>query len=70
MALKDEDFLLKQTKDIDKALEDLGLTYEEELKEEEWIDPVDQYDFDLSSIEKEEDVDVKPAKKKPFWKRQ
>ena len=69
MALKDEDFLLKQTKDIDKALEDLGLTYEEELKEDEWTDPVDQYDFDLSSIAKEEDVDVKPAKKKPFWKR-
>ncbi|UUX33149.1 hypothetical protein [Fundicoccus culcitae] len=67
MALKDEDFLLKQTKDIDKAMEDLGLVYEDNL-EDEREDPVDQYDFDLDSLEEKKEAE-KPAKKKPFWKK-
>ena len=49
MALKDEDFLLKTEKDIEKAMADLGLVLDEEPKQVE--DPNDQFDFDMSAMQ-------------------
>lgn len=69
MPLKDEDFLLKQTKDIDKAMEDLGIQLTQE-QEDEWTDPVDQYGFDLDNLEeKPKENKEEPKKKKPFWRK-
>ena len=49
MALKDEDFLLKNDKDLESAMEKLGLVLNEEKKE--FVDPTDQFDFDPSALE-------------------
>ena len=55
MALKDEDFLLKNDKDLEAAMAKLGLVLDEE--EKEFVDPTDQFDFDHSAVEVDHDQD-------------
>lgn len=49
MALKDQDFLLNNDKEIEKAMAKLGLVLEEE--EKEFNDPTDRFAFDMSALE-------------------
>lgn len=55
MALKDEDFLLKNDKDLEAAMAKLGLVLDEE--EKEFVDPTDQFAFDPSVLEDDHDQD-------------
>ena len=63
MALKDEDFLLKNDKDLEAAMAKLGLVLNEEKKEfvdptdQFDFDPTDQFDFDPSALEDDHDQD-------------
>lgn len=55
MALKDEDFLLKNDKDLEAAMAKLGLVLDEEKKE--FVDPTDQFAFDPSALEDDQAQD-------------
>lgn len=55
MALKDEDFLLKNDKDLEAAMAKLGLVLNEEKKE--FVDPTDQFAFDPSALEDDQAQD-------------
>lgn len=57
MALKDEDFLLKNDKDLEAAMAKLGLVLNEEKKE--FVDPIDQFAFDPSALEDDQDDQAK-----------
>lgn len=58
MALKDQDFLLNNDKEIEKAMAKLGLVLEEE--EKEFNDPTDRFAFDMSALDdKNENVQKK-----------
>ena len=57
MALKDEDFLLKNDKDLEAAMAKLGLVLNEEKKE--FVDPTDQFAFDPSVLEDDQDGQAK-----------
>ena len=57
MALKDEDFLLKNDKDLEAAMAKLGLVLNEEKKE--FVDPTDQFAFDPSAFEDDQDDQAK-----------
>ena len=57
MALKDEDFLLKNDKDLEAAMAKLGLVLNEEKKE--FVDPTDQFAFDPSALEGDQDDQAK-----------
>ena len=65
MALKDEDFLLKNDKDLQEAMDRLGLELVEGDKVVE--DPMDQFtEFDMSALEKPKEK-VEKKKKKFFF---
>ena len=55
MALKDEDFLVKNDKDLEAAMAKLGLVLNEEKKE--FVDPTDQFAFDPSALEDDQAQD-------------
>ena len=57
MALKDEDFLLKNDKDLEAAMAKLGLVLDEE--EKEFVDPTDQFAFNPSALEDDQDDQAK-----------
>lgn len=55
MALKDEDFLLKNDKDLEEAMARLGLVLEEDDKPEV-EDPMDRFgEFDMSALHASKD---------------